>query len=144
MIGIVILCFMSLYPDRDFGDFSTSHRYPGVCVADGMEFPVDALTAKVNWQQARDHITIADGYMQTYFYPKSYQLWRSEAEWAKDCWDQLDNFHRAKTEATWWGGDEDLNRRERKLYALSKLRELLGEEAYNARLMPTTVVTWLK
>jgi hypothetical protein len=144
MLVIMILCWSSLLPDRDLGDFVPSHKYPGVCLADGLEFPVDAASAKAHWLESTSYINRQDGYMQTFYFPKAYQLWRSEAEWARECWNQLDNFHRASPTSVWWNETEEASRRERKLYALWKLKEVLGEEAYNARLMPTTVVTWLK
>lgn len=145
MLGIVLAAWVSTLPDFDYKDTVPHSRFPGVVVSDGLEFPIDAHSTKSNWREAKEHVNRLDGYMQTYYYPKAYQLWKQEAEWTRDCWDQLDNFHAARTDHIYAGyRDEDVIRRERKLYALWKLKELLGEEAYNARMMPTPVVTWLK
>lgn len=142
-LGIVIVCCDLFLPDRDYGYLIPHARFPGVLVSDGLEFPVDAHSANATRIAARDHMSNLDWYMQTWYYPKSYRLWRQEAEWAHDCWDQLDNYYRARQDSL-CDGRGQYCARDRKMFALMKLKELLGDEAYNARAMPTPIPTWLK
>ena len=144
MLNLVILCALSAQGDFDLGDFVPSHEFPGVLIADGAEFGGGKEEVRANWKATISHICHFDGYIHTFYTEKSYYLWRECADWSRNCWDQLDNFHQAKAVHPFMNQIEAQDNRRRKLQALHRLKEFMGDDAYALRLMPPTSVTWLK
>lgn len=62
-------------------------------------------------------------------------IWLNEAIWCKDVWDKFDD-------AVLYTG-KDYPNPEAAEYALSRLRELLGPEAYYQGFLPPPVPTWM-
>jgi len=105
-------------------DWTGDARYPDVRLGDAREFGIDAREARAGWLMARAHIAHHDEYILRSYTFATLMLWREHANKCERAWDALDNV---------LNGNRDKLAR---LAELDRLRAIIGNDAYHARLMP--------
>lgn len=92
---------------------------------DAYEFGVNWRDAKHAYELSRSHQVAYDKFIMENFRFSDYMDWRAEAEYCRMAWDLLDNALRP-----------GLQGYEYRMANLEKLKGVIGEKAYNSRLMP--------
>lgn len=97
----------------------------GVRLADAMEFGIHPCGVQGFWVQAREHAGLMRETMRAQNTEEVVWAWERDCDWRARSWDQLDNVLRCSMTY------------EAKMACLMKLKTLIGEELWEARIMPS-------
>lgn len=105
-------------------DWTGDARYPDVRLGDAREFGISAREVREGWLMARAHISFHEEYILKNYTFATLMNWREHAGRCERAWDALDNA---------MNGQRDKLAR---LAELDRLRRIIGDKAYHARIMP--------
>ncbi len=98
---------------------------PPVQLSDAKEFGVYPECVRGLWKQAAGHRDIVGWAVKASNSLDVYEAWEDECKWRTRCWDLLDD-------VLYCGWDDNY-----KKASLARLRLLIGEEAWERRIMPS-------